>query len=115
MSKKISREVFNGYRDEVRGYLPVVRTALSTFRSDDTCMAELEEARRQVHSIKSTSAMVHMAPLGHVAHEMEQIFEALESKTLRYISDMQSVWFIKTGSQDCRGRKETRYLRSGRN
>ncbi len=82
MSKKISREVFNGFRDEVRGYLPVVRTALGTFRNDDTCRAELEEARRQVHIIKGASAMVGMAPLSHVAYEMEQIFEALESKTL---------------------------------
>ncbi len=82
MPKKISPEVFKVYRKEVRGYLPVVRTALGTFRNDDTCRTELEEARRQMHIIKGASAMVGMAPLSQVACEMEQILESLVEKTL---------------------------------
>jgi len=82
MSKKINPEVFEVYREEVRGYLPVVRTALSTFRDDTTCRTELEETRRQIHIIKGSSAMVAMKPLSNVAYEMEQLLEALIEERL---------------------------------
>ncbi len=82
MPKKISPKVFEIYREEVRGYLPAVRTALGAFRDDDSCREELEEARRQIHIIKGSSARVGMKPLSHVASEMEQILEALLGRTL---------------------------------
>lgn len=79
MSKQIRPEVFNGYRDEVRGYLPAVRTALGMFRRDTDSRTELAEARRQVHIIKGASAMTGMEPLSCTAQELETILEALES------------------------------------
>jgi chemosensory pili system protein ChpA (sensor histidine kinase/response regulator) len=82
MSKKITPEVFEVYREEVRGYLPAVRAALNTFRDDTSNLADLEEARRQIHIIKGSSAMVAMQPLSNVAYEMEQILEALTEKTI---------------------------------
>jgi len=82
MAKKISPEVFEVYREEIRGYLPVVRKALAAFHEDTSCRTELEEAHRQIHIIKGSSAMVGMKPLSSVALEIEHILEALLEETL---------------------------------
>jgi chemosensory pili system protein ChpA (sensor histidine kinase/response regulator) len=92
MSKKISQEVFKGYRDEVRGYLPLVRATLGMFRGDPDCRAELAEARRQVHIIKGASAMVGLAPLSHVAYELEQLLELMENGALVLTDDLLGVF-----------------------
>ncbi len=84
MAKQIRPEVFSGYRDEIRGYLPSVRAALAAFGRDSARRPELAEARRQVHIIKGASDMTGMVPLGHAAHELERILEALEGETLAF-------------------------------
>ena len=82
MARHITPEVFNGYRDEVLGYLPGVRSALSIFQADPAARSNIEDARRQIHIVKGASSMIGMAPLSQVAWGIEQILEAIGNGTL---------------------------------
>jgi chemosensory pili system protein ChpA (sensor histidine kinase/response regulator) len=71
-----SPEVLAGFREEVRGYLPLIRSGLDEFarRGDLDCLAE---PHRLVHTIKGAAAMLGLAEMAEAARQSEETLERL--------------------------------------
>ena len=71
-----SPEVLAGFREEVRGYLPLIRRGLDEFarRGDLDCLAE---PHRLVHTIKGAAAMLGLAEMAEAARQGEETLERL--------------------------------------
>jgi chemosensory pili system protein ChpA (sensor histidine kinase/response regulator) len=71
-----SPEVLAGFREEVRGYLPLIRRGLDEFArgGDLDCLAE---PHRLVHTIKGAAAMLGLAEMAEAARQGEETLERL--------------------------------------
>ncbi|MCA9968015.1 MAG: Hpt domain-containing protein, partial [Anaerolineales bacterium] len=84
MARQVDHEVLSGFIEEAQSYLPTVREGIRRFQQDRTKTADLEDARRYVHTVKGAASMVGLNGLSHIAYFMEDSMEEVVGGTLKY-------------------------------
>src|SRR5690625_1146811 len=69
------------YLAETEESLRLLNTSLLALEGEDAQEADLDEAFRAAHTIKGTAAMMGFPEVAEVAHELEDLLEALRSGT----------------------------------
>ena len=92
MARQVDHEVLSGFIEEAQSYLPTVREGIRRFQQDRTKTADLEDARRYVHTVKGAASMVGLNGLSHIAYFMEDSMEEVVGGTLKYDEAMARFW-----------------------
>ncbi|HTS60463.1 MAG TPA: Hpt domain-containing protein [Candidatus Acidoferrales bacterium] len=84
MEKVINREMLAGFTEEVRSYLPRIRSSFAALSENPAGVDVLEEAHRLLHSIKGAASMLGLSALGHMVYLAEEATEEVASGQLEW-------------------------------
>jgi chemosensory pili system protein ChpA (sensor histidine kinase/response regulator) len=77
MSRKVDSEIFVGFIEEAKSYLPEILRGIEAYGADPACVEALELAHRHAHTIKGAAALVGLTTLSHMADHLESTLEEL--------------------------------------
>jgi chemosensory pili system protein ChpA (sensor histidine kinase/response regulator) len=77
MTRRVDSEVFVGFIEEAKSYLPEILRGIEAYGADPARVEALEEAHRHAHTIKGAAALVGLSTLSHVADHLEATLEEL--------------------------------------
>ena len=85
----VDNEILKGFYQEARGYIPDLRSGITTLKSTPTDRGAAAEVHRLVHSIKGAASMVGLSTLSHIAYLAE---EAIEEEAEGKLSASNKTW-----------------------
>ena len=75
MQPYVDKEILLEFQEEVREYLPDIRTGLGTLEKNPSHAEAVAEVHRLVHTIKGAAAMIGCDDLSRTAADVEQRLE----------------------------------------
>ena len=82
MTSTIDQEIYAGFVEEVRSYLPQISASVNALKSGQSSVESLEAAYRYMHTIKGVAAMLGLDDLSQIAARMEAVLEAVRAEQL---------------------------------
>ena len=75
MLEVLDHTILLGFVQEAQSYTPTIQRGIIEFHQDATRLDEIQQAYRQVHTIKGAALMIGMEDLSEIAEELENTLE----------------------------------------
>ena len=77
MLESLDHNILLGFVEEAQSYTPTIRQGIIAFRADARRRDEIQQAYRQIHTIKGAALMIGLFELGEIAGQIEAALEPL--------------------------------------
>lgn len=88
-----SQELFETFRDEADEHLQRIASLLRRLEKGPANRSTIQDMRRSVHTLKGAASMVGFSAVGHLAHRMEDLLDALYEGSFELDEEITSLLF----------------------